>query len=269
MPDLIIKTEGAEEPQLTECESSHEFLVRPGVPPLLKFVAAPSIIILQFMVFLLIFDNLKVSSCTDYTSWNPDVKYGIPLASIWVASEIAHQVIMALRMLLAGLYSGSPWTTCWSLVLIGQFCFETQVYATVMASSLSLQDLIQDFISLAVTNECDDKVAAALGVEGGKVMFMDTVEQEEYCNLMGELEHPSGSKEKPSLKARTAASFLWFLLRNSHCLFCLRQVSVLISLRSYFKFGTFKEGMPSTARSDSTHRYTAIYCSRVTARANE
>lgn len=166
-----------------EIESSHEYSVRPGVPFFLKYFISPLIMTLQFVVFLEIYKKKK-NSCTDYQLWSPETKFGIGLATIYICAQICAQLFHGVRIFLAGWYSKQPWAVLLSAGMLTQFAFEIVVYSAVMATSVDLEDLIKDFIALAVANETDDKLGGYLKIKSAKkIMFLDEIEEGETAQL--------------------------------------------------------------------------------------
>lgn len=186
MQRLLLRGPDGELSEQEMCESSHEFIGRPGISPFLKLILGPAVLVLQLNVFVAVFSRVAYGACTDYSVWERDVRRGLPLAIGYVSAEIAAQMVRILRLFLFGIYSGSRWAILGSLCMMVQTGVEIATYSLVMGLSTSIVELIQNFVALAVTNEADDKVAKIIGVRGSRAMFLDAMDKHEWCPLSRE-----------------------------------------------------------------------------------
>lgn len=213
------KDDDADEDGLeAEMESTHQYAVRPGVPFFLKYVLCPLIIGLQFVVFLEIY-NKKKNQCTEYAEWSSEVKYGIGLAILFICAQICSQLFQGLQILLAGYYGRQPWAIILAVAMLTQFCFEIVVYSHVMALSVSTEDLIQNFVALAVANETDDKVGAYLKCHTAKkIMFLDKIEDDEQAELASEANQLRVDRQaRNMLRSSACGANHWrFIIHHGH-----------------------------------------------------
>lgn len=220
---LLLRNSNGELSDMEVCESSHEFIGRPATSLFLKYVLGPAVMALQFTVFVAVYGDYTVISCTDYSIWDQKVKLGLPLAIGYISAEIAAQIVRILRLLCFGVYAGSPWSVIGSLCMMAQTAFEILVYSSVIGSSTSIEDLIQNFVALAVTNEADDKVAKIISVRGAKSMFLDNMEEHEWCPLSRESDPPptnlwaffQGFLCRPGRRSISKANYFRWVLNNT------------------------------------------------------